>query len=455
MSKISLLEQLKIRTRRVRSRPALVTVSGVLTFEGLCEPRRSFVGKRVAIVCSEQLYAVSALASNVGKAETITVFPISMPDDEKILLLDQGEFDVVLSDQPREVSEALRLQDVAVFDIGAPALSDSDDAEIVEMETEWLIPTSGTTSTPKLVKHTTASISKAINSNSDSSDYEEVWGLLYDLGRFAGIQVLLQSVFSGRTLVIPPENAPLEDRIAFLQEHGVTHISATPTLWRKILMVPESRFLGLRKITLGGEPVDQMILSALRSRYPQARITHVYASTEAGVGLWVSDGLAGFPRDFLQNSPGMPELDVRAGSLWVRSEGASLGYVSGAFSVQEGWVNTGDVVEIRKDRFFILGRGDQIINVGGDKVVADQVRVVLLECNVVADAFVFGRASPITGAIVAAEIALVEGQDPTSAKEQINEFLKKRLREPERPRIIRFVDGIAVNSTGKALAQNG
>ena len=86
----------------------------------------------------------------------------------------------------------------------------------------------------------------------------------------------------------------------FVRE-GVNAMSATPTLWRKILMSDASRSLALRSITLGGEIADQQVLSTLASTYPSARIRHIYASTEAGTGFSVTDGKAGFPVSFLEN----------------------------------------------------------------------------------------------------------------------------------------------------------
>lgn len=453
MNKISLLERFLSFAKSEPSGLALVTASGNVTFERLVHAEPTFAGKRVAILPSEHEKTISLLASNFGRAKSLTLFSRDMPSDEKKLLIEQGNFDVILSDEPENFAYLHEGASELAVGSGLELLNEAVD--LTGEETEWFIPTSGTTSRPKLVKHSTASLCSGLNVNLDSHAGREVWGLLYDLGRFAGIQVLLQSIFSGQTLVIPPEGVSLGTKISFLVQHGVTHLSATPTLWRKILMTPTSRQLPLRKITLGGEAADQGVLEGLRAQYPHARITHVYASTEAGVGFWISDGLAGFPIAFLENNVGRPELDVREGFLWVRSAGVSSGYLSGGLEIRDGWVNTGDIVEVRGGRIFILGRGEKTINVGGDKVVAEKVRSVLLECLAVTDAFVFGRNNPITGKIIAAEVVLSKGQNRETARDEINSFVRGKLRETERPRVIRFVEEIAVNSSGKATARNG
>ena len=67
-------------------------------------------------------------------------------------------------------------------------------------------------------------------------------------------------------------------------------------------MTPKANHINLLQATLGGEIVDDRILSAITALFPKARIVHIYASTEAGVGFSVSDNRSGFPLNYLKNS---------------------------------------------------------------------------------------------------------------------------------------------------------
>ena len=59
----------------------------------------------------------------------------------------------------------------------------------------------------------------------------------------------------------------------------------------------------------------------LSKRFPEARITHIYASTEAGVGFAVKDQKAGFPASFLADPPPRIQIDVSPeGQLLVKPE---------------------------------------------------------------------------------------------------------------------------------------
>src|SRR6185369_1808218 len=153
--------------------------------------------------------------------------------------------------------------------------------------------------------------------------------------------------------------------------HGVTHVSGTPSHWRRALMSPQARAISPRYIRLSGEIADQAILNTLRSFYPQAAIGHAFASTEAGVGFEVNDGLEGFPASMIGRSGDDLRMEVVGGSLHIRSARAASRYIGpGSPELLDagGFVDTRDMVELRGARYYFVGRRDGIINVGGLKV---------------------------------------------------------------------------------------
>ena len=69
-----------------------------------------------------------------------------------------------------------------------------------------------------------------------------------------------------------------------------------------------------------------------------------------------------------------------------------------------------------------------MINVGGQKVYPAEVLSVLLECDDVADAVVFGERNPIMGMTVSARVRLQEPSlDPREARIRIKRFCGERL----------------------------
>ena len=77
---------------------------------------------------------------------------------------------------------------------------------------------------------------------------------------------------------------------------NATHISGTPSHWRKVLMSGEARRIAPKRVRLSGEIADDAVLAALAALYPQAQVEHAYASTEAGVGFASATAAPAFPR---------------------------------------------------------------------------------------------------------------------------------------------------------------
>lgn len=323
-------------------------------------------------------------------------------------------------------------------------------AAVPSRETRVILLTSGTTGTPKLVSHSWVTLVRTVRPPAEGSP--RCWGLLYELTRFAGLQVWLQALASRATLIFTDHLPDLEARLSLLATAGCEALSATPTQWRKILMSSSGRRLRLRQVTLGGEIADDLVLGALARAYPQARITHIYASTEAGVGFSVKDGRAGFPAAYLTTPPAGVELKVdAAGRLWLRPAVRGQFLVGGGrLEDAAGWIDSGDLVERRGDRFYFLGRASGAINVGGDKVFPEEVERVILELPEIALVRVTGRRNPIVGALVEAVVAPREpGSDPVALARRVREHCAARLPRFKVPAVVQVVEALEVEGTGK------
>jgi acyl-CoA synthetase (AMP-forming)/AMP-acid ligase II len=313
--------------------------------------------------------------------------------------------------------------------------------------------TSGTTGRPKVAAYTQEHlVDRFANQPGLAAIAGSRWLMTYQPTTFAGLQVMLTALYSGGALILAETRSPQ----AFLdaaEQHAVTHISGTPTFWRSLLMAATPRSLrALRQVTLGGEAVDQPTLDRIHATFPQARITHMYASTEAGVVFSVNDSRAGFPAAWLSEGVQGSQLRIRDGLLEVRAPRQMAGYLGGAVAApfaEDGWLRTGDRVAVDGDRVRFLGRLDSVINVGGSKVDPFAVETFLLGLEGVAEARVTGIRNPITGFVVAAEIVLTKRTDPQTACERILAECYIGLPGAHVPRVLRIVDSIQALQSGK------
>jgi acyl-coenzyme A synthetase/AMP-(fatty) acid ligase len=311
--------------------------------------------------------------------------------------------------------------------------------------------TSGTTGKPKIAAHTLdALMSRARTSAKFAQGGESKWMLTYQPTGFAGIQVQLTAVATNGVIVAPEQRTP-GGFAAAARDNGVTQISGTPTFWRAFMMVARPSELALKQITLGGEAADQATLDRLKAAFPSARITHMYASTEAGVVFAVHDGREGFPKAWLDTPPQGVALRIVDDLLHIKSANLMGGYLDQSAQplLDDGWLSTADRCEIVDDRVRILGRQDSTINVAGSKVYPLMVETFLLKQTGVLEARVFGVPNPVAGALVGAEIVFAEDQDHAEARARVLAACREGLASYQVPRVLKIVDQISVRESGK------
>ena len=374
---MSLSETIKDRATIFRDRCAISSQTGRLNYSDLIDAEQKLHGKNVVLFVKDILQLVKALVILDGAALSICPVSTQVGYDELRHIIVQSEFDLVVTDFHGNELNVFYDLNLPVMEIETAFLEKDDGRSVLSnVDTNWLIPTSGTTTLPKLVRHTSSTLGAAALRRSNYCEKTEIWGQFYDISRFAGYQILFNSLLNGQTLIASSHGVPIAERVELCIKERVTHISATPIQRRKILMLGERvKLIPLTQIVLGGEAADQKVLDALGDYFPNAKITHTYASTEAGLGFYVSDGFAGFPLKFLEVSESSTEIKIENDRLFLRGPCNAMDYVAGAsFKDSDGWIDTGDIVKIVGERFFILGRVNGILNVGGDKVNPEQIR---------------------------------------------------------------------------------
>ncbi|MCG3198823.1 MAG: 2-succinylbenzoate--CoA ligase [bacterium] len=237
--------------------------------------------------------------------------------------------------------------------------------------------TSGTTGAPKTIPR---DLTSALEKKKPGKESEK-WLLTYHPRRWAGISVILHVLKAGATLCVPRTLA-FTDIVRAGIDHRITHLSLTPSMFRNLLMNDPSlrlKEIPVEQLTFGGEAATQSVLDSARRIWPNARVSHVYASTETGDICSVSDGLEGIPAQKLERFTFNDE-----GELFVEGHA------------------TGDIWERRGDRYYFVGRVQEIINVGGNKVSPLAVEEFAIRCGV-RHARAFAIPSGLMGSLVGLE----------------------------------------------------
>lgn len=309
--------------------------------------------------------------------------------------------------------------------------------------------TSATTGEPKIALHRW----EAIESSSHfvpQELHQQTWLLSYAPWGYAGLQVFFSAWNSHGSIYYRAKQ--FKDICQDMVKHAVTVVSATPTFWKMLIGAwPQGlKVPFLLQATLGGEIVDQSVIDLIDAFFHPCHLTHIYASTEAGTAIVVSDRLAGFPLSALEkHSKNGVRLRIIDNELQVFSPVGMENYVEQIHPKTGAWIKTSDLVQIKEGRVYFLGRTDGRINIGGRKVCPEEVEQALNALDNIEDCLVYEKKSPIVGNLIGADV-IIKGSEEFNSIE-IKQKLKNLLEEYKIPHIIRRVDHFAISSTGKKI----
>lgn len=262
--------------------------------------------------------------------------------------------------------------------------------------------------------------------------------LLFD--HIGGINTVINILGHGGTVVVATDRS-IPVIAGLIERHRVTLLPTSPTFLKMLLMSEAlSRYdlSSLQLVTYGTEVMPEPTLRAMHEAFPAVRLKQTYGLSEIGIvptrsrsdgSLWVEIGGKGV------------EYKVRDNILFLRAPTAMVAYLNAPSPFDEdGWLNTGDRVEVDGNYLKILGRDSELINIGGEKVHPAEVENVLLDAPNVTDATVFARPSPVTGSVLTATISLKRPEDKGALRKRLGDFCRERLEAHKVPVMFKIAD---------------
>jgi acyl-CoA synthetase (AMP-forming)/AMP-acid ligase II len=138
------------------------------------------------------------------------------------------------------------------------------------------------------------------------------------------------------------------------------------------------------------------------------------------------------------------------GEIWVRGAQVAGEYVDRMALGADGWFPTRDGGWLDGGGFlFVEGRLDDVIVRGGENLSPGEIEDTLLAHPAVRDAGVIGVPDEEWGETVAAAVVLQPGAEATV--EELQDWVRARLRSSRTPTVIEFRAELPYNETGKLL----
>ena len=292
----------------------------------------------------------------------------------------------------------------------------------------------------------------------------------------AGIDVMLNTFGSGGSLVIPKERSP-QWILESLQKHKVEILPASPTLLRLLLVAGLSDYdlTHLKLVIYGSEKMPTKLLESLQQALPHTRFKQSFGTSETNAIKTKQADENGFAEFFRIINADYKIVD---NILYLKSHTNALGYLNSDNSVfdDKGYFATGDLVETKiinnEEYIKIIGRAKEVINVGGEKVIPQEVEGVLLQIPFISDCIVYGESNAITGQSVSVKVVLDsnycidssktesanldsnKSTDNTTAEVSLRDFRESANLESSNSKIVSEKCGLQGKSQGSLLNIN-
>ena len=351
----------------------------------------------------------------------------------------------------------------------------------------FILYTSGTTGKPKGIVHTTGGYLTQVSSTTkyvfDLKD-EDVFWCTADIGWVTGHSYVVYGPLSLGATVVMYEGAPdwpQRDRFwQLIARYGVTVFYTAPTAIRAFMKwgpaFPAGHNLStLRLLGTVGEPINPEAWIWYHEHIGRSRcpIVDTWWQTETG-GIMISP-LPGITT----TKPGSATLPLPGVSAeLVDTSGAALERGGGFLTLTEPWPGMlrtiwGDDERYRQTywqrfpgRYFagdgakvdeygywwLLGRVDDVLNVGGHRIGTMEVESALVDHPAVAEAAVVGKHHDLKGQAIAAFVTLKEGnQANADLKDVLKAHVTRKIGAIARPDDILFSADLPKTRSGKIM----
>ncbi len=435
-------------------------------------------GDRVAIVLPNGVEAAIAIYGVLRAGAAFSPLNPTIKRDKLAHVLADSGAAAVICDSEREavVREAMEVAGEI------PVVTDLDDTDsgsdgtvrAVSVDLAAVIYTSGSTGDPKGVTLTHGNMTFAADSIIEYLRMEEsdrvlcVVPLSFDYGLYQ----LLMTIRVGATLVLEQGFAFPGRVVQLLEAERITGLPCVPTVFHVLLSLrglAERELPDLRFLTNTGAALPTPTIEAIRRTFPNARLYSMYGLTECKRATYL-------PPDQLDARPGSVGIPIPGTEAWIEDEqGAVLGpgqvgelMIRGAHVMQGYWndpeltagrlrpgrwpwervLATGDLFRTDEDGYlYFVGRRDDLIKSGGEKVVPREIEDVLHGAPGVHEAAVVGVADRLLGQAVHAHVSPRAGADLDVAALRI--YCSERLEDYKVPRHVTVHDELPRTSNGK------
>ena len=305
-------------------------------------------------------------------------------------------------------------------------------------EEPWIyIFTSGSSGDPKAVQHSARSLMCSARASLQFYEAQagDSWLLSLDLAHIGGFQIALRCLLGGLVCLSGFEPTAVD---AALRHQRISFLSLVPTQLHRLLEDPLSidRLRSCRAILLGGAACPPALLDRLRTLDLPVSITYGSSETASQVAAWRPGyyPAAGEDEDVGTLLP-IWEAAIEEGCLTLRGEALCQGWwqtqIFSSARSELGRYRSTDRAVLKGSHLCVLGRDDQVFQVGGENLAPAEIAAALGRLPVPGDWLVLPFDDEIYGQV---PVLVYRGKDPPPSRAAVYAMLGSlpRIKWPRR-----------------------
>ncbi len=251
---------------------------------------------------------------------------------------------------------------------------------------------------------------------------------------------------------------------------GFAGVPSTFQILLRVAKIDKHTFPFLRYMTqAGGKLPEEMIKEMIKAINP-AQFIVMYGQTEATARLSylpaeynlsklgsIGKGIPGVQLEVLSEEGKQIKVGEK-GELVAFGDNVMQGYFKDieltAKILREGKLYTGDLATVDEEGFiYIVGRGKQILKVGGNRVSPKEIENVICMMPEVVSCAVIGKEDAILGEAIKTFVVLQKEAKEKIFAEDIKAWCKEKLETYKIPKEIMIVESLPTNSYGKVMIE--
>jgi len=328
----------------------------------------------------------------------------------------------------------------------------------------YLVYTSGTTSVPKgvsvthsMVDFTTKNIIHILKYSNSDIDV-----LPLPLHHSFGLGCLHTSLYIGSTLILLKNTNDLQSILDIIKKYRATTLAVIPATLTKFLKFNENElinyFSSIKLIITNSTKIPTNTVRNFKKILFNGYLATYYGLTEASRSTFmIFNKDSSYDESVGQPAPGIKIKIVndtqksKTGEIWIKGNNVIKKYwknIQADENLIHGWLKTGDLGYFDDSGYlYLLGRSDDVINIGGEKVMPDEIEKIVKQIVGVENVAAFGIHHEIFGQVI--KLHVIKSLNSDLDKSTILNYCIKNLEKYKIPSKIDFVTNIPQTDYGK------